>query len=35
MGAHRLDKPSVVDQGGLVLYVITGDPGLDLVAQTL
>ena len=35
METHRFDKPPVVDQGGLVLDVITGHPGLDLVAQTL
>jgi hypothetical protein len=32
---HGLDEPPVLEEEGLVLDVVAGDPGLDLVAETL
>jgi hypothetical protein len=33
--AHRLDQASVVEQLRLVLDIVVGNPGLDLVSKTL
>lgn len=32
---HGLDESPVLEEEGLVLDVVAGDPGLDLVAETL
>lgn len=35
MLTHRLDESPVLEEEGLVLYVVACDPGLDLVPQAL